>query len=552
MSRKEQTAWLTAKIDEKCGVIESMLVDMAQRHGLAVEEEKQPTTREKRLTSLIQERRQEKSMGYYNSVALTSKKIQKEVRAVARARAPAKIDKILTEFRGLKLIAEIKNDGMKQGIGKMKMKSGEYTTDFQEIADVFAVFYEDLYAKRDVADDSYRTSMEQSVPRVTAEEIEIALKKMKNGKACDSKRIVVEMLKSAGKEMHKTLAEMFTEIMQEGSRVPQYWKETITKVLFKKGDETLPENYRPIAILSILYKVFSRVLCSRVEDALYRAQSVDQAGFRPGYNCEDHLLTIEILTEKSLEFNMPFWACALDFQKAFDTVQYSSLWHALLEQGIQPQYIELLSRLYEGQSCRVQTEKVSRAFKLQRGTKQGDPISPPLFNSVSQSFMGPLAEKWTKMKMGVQLGNRYLQNLRFADGILLVARSLGEIRTMLADVAQAAGQVGLELHMGKTVILSNGIGKDIGQTSVVIRDQKIKILRPFESTAYLGRALNLIDPNDTEISNRITKAWKKFFSHKHELCSKYYSTEVRFKLFDSVITPSILYGCGAWAMTKKR
>ena len=119
-------------------------------------------------------------MGYYNAATLTSKEIQKEIRAVGRARVTAKIDKILTEFRGLKQIAEIKKNGMKQGIGKMKMKSGKHTTDFQEIANVFATFYEELYAKKDAAEDVYRTGSQQPVPIVTADEIAAAMKKMKN------------------------------------------------------------------------------------------------------------------------------------------------------------------------------------------------------------------------------------------------------------------------------------------------------------------------------------------------------------------------------------
>ena len=52
-----------------------------------------------------------------------------------------------------------------------------------------------------------------------------------------------------------------------------------------------------------------------------------------------------------------------------------------------------------------------------------------------------------------------LTNLRFADDILLIGRSLHHVRTMLRDLVQDAGKVGLEIHPGKTKILNNGIGK---------------------------------------------------------------------------------------------
>ena len=59
-------------------------------------------------------------------------------------------------------------------------------------------------------------------------------------------------------------------------------------VLFKKGDPKLPSNYRPIAILPLLYKLFSRMLCARLEERILGQQSVDQAAYRKGYSTEDH------------------------------------------------------------------------------------------------------------------------------------------------------------------------------------------------------------------------------------------------------------------------
>ena len=66
-----------------------------------------------------------------------------------------------------------------------------------------------------------------------------------------------------------------------------------------------------------------------------------------------------------------------------------------------------------------------------------------------------------------------LQNLRFADDVLLIGNSLLEVTNMLKDVAEQAGMVGLQLHMGKTQILSNGFGPDVEKTVVDILGQKV-------------------------------------------------------------------------------
>ena len=91
------------------------------------------------------------------------------------------------------------------------------------------------------------------------------------------------MLKYAGDGLVSCIAELFTEILKPHLDVPDAWRRTRLNVLFKKGDPQALENYRPISILPILLKLFSRVLYARIERSLTSAQSVDQAGFRADY-----------------------------------------------------------------------------------------------------------------------------------------------------------------------------------------------------------------------------------------------------------------------------
>jgi len=78
------------------------------------------------------------------------------------------------------------------------------------------------------------------------------------------------------------LAEIFTAILQSKVRPPEHWKTAAIRVLHKDGDEKDPANYRPICLLPIMYKVFSKVLLNRIGGILDAAQPVEQAGFRSG------------------------------------------------------------------------------------------------------------------------------------------------------------------------------------------------------------------------------------------------------------------------------
>jgi hypothetical protein len=262
-----------------------------------------------------------------------------------------------------------------------------------------------------------------------------------------------------------------------------------------------------------------------------------------------------MLVEKSNEFGRPCWIATLDFKKAFDSITHESIWRALDDQGVHHAYISMLQKLYEGQRARVKSYQLSREFGIFRGTKQGDPISPILFNAVVEKFMRVLKQKWSTKRWGVQLGwtgESEMTNLRFADDILLIGRTLPQIRSMLSDVAREASKVGLELHAGKTKIIHNGIGYGSGVTKTRCGDMDIEVLDCESHAMYLGRALRMTDLHDEELKNRIGKAWAKFGVYRNELTDRNITLGHRLRLFDAVITPTILYGCGSWVMTTER
>ena len=121
----------------------------------------------------------------------------------------------------------------------------------------------------------------------------------------------------------EVIAQIFNEVMDPSREPPNKWRKTELKVLFKKGDALDPANYRPIASLPILYKLFTRCLCGRIGPTLDSQQSEDQAGFRKHFSCDDHLFVIRQLSEKAAEFCLPLWVVAIDFQKAFDSFSHT-------------------------------------------------------------------------------------------------------------------------------------------------------------------------------------------------------------------------------------
>jgi hypothetical protein len=250
------------------------------------------------------------------------------------------------------------------------------------------------------------------------------------------------------------------------------------------------------------------------------------------------------------------WLAAVDFKKAFDTIDHKGLWESLLDQKVPIAYVTLLQHLYCGQSGRVRTDKLSKSFDICRGTKQGDPLSSLLFNSLLEHIFRSIKPGWNQKRFGVQMGTgdqSRLSNLRFADDVLLVGTSQRQITMMLSDMHVAALRFGLQLHPEKTKIMTNTTRKS-GRgtcTKATIEGMDVSILPLSGCVKYLGRQLCFENSHEVELQNRIRGGWVKFMTHKQELTSKHYALNDRLKLFDTVVSPTVLYAAGTWALTKR-
>lgn len=303
---------------------------------------------------------------------IISKSIRKEIQATTRLYRRAEIDAILQQFRGLKQVSGIKSRKAQELITAMASPTGHEETDRQSIADIFATFYEDLYRRRSPsatqsAGTTTNATTDQPVPPFTPDELKKAIKQLKKGKCKDTVGVVAEMIKEGGPQLHRYLLQLFNDITQPTAIPPSQWKQTTIKVLHKPGDTKEPKNYRPIAIIPLLYKLYAKLLYNRLAPLLNQQQSPDQAGFRHGFCTTDHLYTTTLLHEKSHEWQLGLWIATVDFKKAFDTVSHDKLWESLRMQGISEAYVQKLQQLYHDQSARIKTDRWSRIFPIQRG-----------------------------------------------------------------------------------------------------------------------------------------------------------------------------------------
>ncbi|XP_063542662.1 uncharacterized protein LOC134751210, partial [Cydia strobilella] len=138
------------------------------------------------------------------------------------------------------------------------------------------------------------------------------------------------------------LTRHYTEDIPDVRKTPQAWNRSVVVLFFKKGDNTLLKNYRPISLLSHVYKLFSRVITNRLARRFDDFQPPEQAGFRKGYSTVDHIHALRQVIQKTEEYNLPLCLAFVDYEKAFDSIETWAVLQSLQRCQIDYRYIEVL------------------------------------------------------------------------------------------------------------------------------------------------------------------------------------------------------------------
>ena len=191
---------------------------------------------------------------------------------------------------------------------------------------------------------------------------------MKNKKTPGEDGVPIEAIKVGGDTLLKTITALFNKCL-ELEKIPKAWENAVITLLHKKGDITKLENYRPISLLSTLYKLFMRIIAKRNTRKLNFYQPVEQTGFRSGYSTNDHLQVVRTLIEKCNEYKIGIALAFIDCEKAFDSVETWPILNGLDEARVDSRYTRTIRYVYKNATSCVKLHKSTDKFKNGRGVR---------------------------------------------------------------------------------------------------------------------------------------------------------------------------------------
>lgn len=221
----------------------------------------------------------------------------------------------------------------------------------------------------------------------------------------------------------------------------------ITLIPKKEGPEH-PGDFHPIALCNTIYKIFAKILANRLKGFLPKLISEEQTGFIPGRSILDGILTIQETIHSASKDKEACMFMKLDIQKAYDMVDWHFLCKVLEAFGFSHQWINLIFKFISSPKISILINGTPEGFfKVSRGIRQGDPLSPSLFIIMAEAFGRAVSDAYLKKKISGITVTRNLPNIthqQYADDTIFPGKSsvheaLG-FKNILQAYMDASGQ----------------------------------------------------------------------------------------------------------------
>ena len=229
-----------------------------------------------------------------------------------------------------------------------------------------------------------------------------AISKLKNNKSGGSDQIINEFLKHSRHEFAPCYTRIFNLILESG-HMPDDWCQSVIRSIYKnKGDPDDPNNYRGISLLGCFGKLFTSCSNRRLTIFIENNNIVqaEQAGLKSDFSTIDHLFVLKSLADLYLSKRKRLYCCFVDYKKAFDTINRSTLWSKMLASGILGKLFDIIKNMYEKakSSVALTAEKQSDFFTCNIGVRQGENLSPLLFSIYLHDLKSFISQKCNGLK----------------------------------------------------------------------------------------------------------------------------------------------------------
>ena len=366
-------------------------------------------------------------------------------------------------------------------------------------------------------------------------EVTEAIHRLKTNKAPGPDGSIVELFKYLDSSNVDSLTNCLNALWR-AKLVPDDFTQAHIASLYKKGDHENPENYRPISLLNVSYKIYAYILKSRLAMALEEHLSPTQFGFRASRSTIDPLFCLRRLTDVVEQGHDKLILIFLDWEKAFDKISHEKMFQSLHRMSIPVEILDAIKAIYQKPMFQVMhRDKFSSWLSQRTGIRQGCPLSPylfivtmhVLFHDVHRRFNDP---RYAKTFQGINF-----HELLYADDTLILTKSFASANQYLHLIEEESQYLDLNLNKSKCCYIAFNCRGSIAF-------QNGDPMKSTDESTYLGASITRTVNPKHEIRRRISATMailKKLdiFWGKAQ-CNRSW----KLRVFNAVITSKVLYG----------
>ena len=366
--------------------------------------------------------------------------------------------------------------------------------------------------------------------------------------------IAPEYIKHSRNSFREELLKLIQQIWQ-GGQIPIDWTENIIVPIHKKGNTLDCNNYRAICLTSVGLKLYTRILEQKLRKYTEKTMQEEQAAFRAQRQTQDHICTLRTIINKTLSTNRELYIAFMDISAAFHDINRTDIWQILKTRKIPEQLQLAIENVYKNVLGRVRLNGAeSETFDWVKGLKQGDSLSPLLFNLVMDQVTKDCNNKLRSKKTKIGYWNLqpiYVQALTYADDVVLIADSKEKLQEIVTTWVENLKLRNLDINANKSKVLyiTKKKEEETGNPKITVGTDELEAVNQFK---YLGTMFSRNGKIGTEIKNRISQATRTYYQlNKTVINKKELGVKTKMQIYQTVYLPTLLYGCVTWDRTTK-
>ncbi|WJZ85876.1 hypothetical protein VitviT2T_005388 [Vitis vinifera] len=351
----------------------------------------------------------------------------------------------------------------------------------------------------------------------TEEEISKAIFQLDRNKAPGPDGFTIAVFQECWDVIKEDLVRVFAEFHRSGI-INQSTNASFIVLIPKKSLSKRISDFRPISLITSLYKIIAKVLSGRLRGVLHETIHYTQGAFVQGRQILDAVLIANEIVDERRRSGEEGVVFKIDFEKAYDHVKWDFLDHVLEKKGFSPRWRKWMSGCLSSVSFAILVNGSAKGWvKASRGLRQGDPLSSFLFTLVADvlSRMLMRAEE-RNMLEGFRVGrNRTrVSHLQFADDTIFFSNSREEELQTLKSLLLVFGHIsGLKVNLNKSSIY----GINLDQAHLSRLAEMLDCKASGWPILYMGlplggnpKACGFWDPVVERISSRLD-GWQKAY-----------------------------------------